>query len=66
MKNIVAKPIHMGADVGRTVVIGMPALLMKAAMKAVIADEPASPINRAMIPLLWCGGMLSPPISIFL
>ncbi len=52
MKNIVAKPIQMGADVGKIVVRGMLAEYNKPAIVAVMSDDEKSPVTRALTPLL--------------
>jgi hypothetical protein len=66
MNSIVANHIHMGADVGSMVVIGISAEFMRLAINAVISDDAMRLIVKAPDPLLLCGGMFSPPVSIFL
>ena len=61
MKNMVAKPIHIGADVGSTVVIGTCDSVRKPAISAVIAEDAAMPVTISLSPLFLCGGMFPPP-----
>jgi hypothetical protein len=65
-KNIVANPIHIGADVGRTVVIGISIVIKKSINNSVSKEDNPSPESKALYLFSLCGGTLSPPISSFL
>lgn len=60
MKNIVAKPIHIGADVGKTTFTEIPDRNITDIIIPVIRDDPTRPKNKAftdlVLPVSWGGG----------